>query len=120
MAAITGQRAASKRYQNRNLIEVCVQKEKGSLGISIGGGIDSGVPEKTQIFITEIKPEGPAAAQVCGFSEVLRNCGASLTLSPSLSPQGMLQKGDIIVDIDGVKLDGVTLAEATAILQKVW
>ncbi len=46
-------------------MEFRVHKEQdGSLGITIGGGIDSGVPEKTQIFVTDIKFDGAAAKQV--------------------------------------------------------
>jgi hypothetical protein len=64
--ALREQRTSSKgrRYRNRQLIELLVSKESGSLGITIGGGVDSGHTDKTQVFITQIKPDGAAERQV--------------------------------------------------------
>lgn len=66
--ALREQRASSKgrRYRNRQLVELLVSKENGSLGITIGGGVDSGHADKTQIFVTQIKAGGAAERQVRG------------------------------------------------------
>eukprot|EP00730_Choanoeca_flexa_P000374 TRINITY_DN10173_c0_g2_i1.p2 TRINITY_DN10173_c0_g2~~TRINITY_DN10173_c0_g2_i1.p2 ORF type:complete len:665 (+),score=186.11 TRINITY_DN10173_c0_g2_i1:2684-4678(+) len=85
----------SKQFRNRKTHEVVIAKEPGvPLGIRIAGGIDSNVKDKTDIYVTDIKPDGAAAKQ------------------------GVLQKGDVLVEIDGKTLQGIAHDDATKLLRQ--
>eukprot|EP00045_Choanoeca_perplexa_P009116 m.86017 g.86017 ORF g.86017 m.86017 type:complete len:527 (-) comp14759_c0_seq1:1802-3382(-) len=88
-------RRRSKRYRDRKVHEMVVHKELGvPLGISIAGGVDSGVADKTDVYVTGIKPEGAVAKQ------------------------GVLERGDVLMEIDGHSLQGITHEAATQLLRQ--
>eukprot|EP00051_Salpingoeca_urceolata_P030156 m.8277 g.8277 ORF g.8277 m.8277 type:complete len:363 (-) comp3182_c0_seq1:291-1379(-) len=80
----------------RSLMEVCVKRrgDSGELGFAIAGGADSGHQTKTSIFVCSVKEDGPA-----DFF-------------------GGLEKGDMLLEVDGQSLENVPHAQAGALLTK--
>ena len=83
----------------RGTKSVRLQRRKGSLGFSIKGGIEHGIP----IVVSEV--EGGGAA---GKTQTRAPGGAHLPLSLPLTAAGLLHLGDELVSVNGVSLRGLT------------